>query len=105
MAVTAALNAYNGDIEWIVPNPNQQTSPLAVANGVLYQGYLVDYKLEALDVRNGRRLWEHTLPSDFRGGVAIANGALYTSNGEAHDWRGEDVPHKFSVFCLTIDGK
>ena len=105
LAVTAALNAYNGDVEWIIPNPNVQTSPLAVANGVLYQGFLISNKVEALDAKTGRRLWEHALPSDFRGGVSIANGALYTSNGEAHDWEGEKVPHKFSVFCFTIDGQ
>ncbi len=105
LATTAALNAYNGDIEWIAPNPNAQTSPLAVANGVLYQGFISKPKVEALDAKTGRRLWEHPLPSDFRGGVSIANGALFTSNGESHAWEGEKVDHKFSVFCFTIDGK
>jgi glucose dehydrogenase len=103
--VTAALNAFNGDIEWVVPNPNSQTAPIGVANYVLYQGYDVNGKLEALDTRTGRRLWEHPLPSAYRGGVAIANGALYTSNGEPQSWRGGESPYKYSVYCFTIDGK
>ena len=103
--VTAALNAYNGDIEWIVPNPSSQTAPIAVANGVLYQGFEPGAKVEALDALTGRRLWEYSLPSPYRGGVAIANGALYTTNGEASSWRGEPVPYKYSVFCFTVDGK
>lgn len=105
LAVTAALNAYNGDIEWIVPNPSGNSAPIAVANGVLYQGLGTSHKLEALDVQNGRRLWEYILPSDYRGGVAIANGALYTSNGESVSWRGQQEPYKHSVYCFTIDGK
>ena len=105
MYVTAALNAYNGDIEWIVPNPSSQTAPIAVANGVLYQGFEPGAKVEALDALTGRRLWEYSLPSPYRGGVAIANGAVYTTNGEASSWRGEPVPYKYSVFCFTVDGK
>lgn len=105
LAVTAALNAYNGEIEWIVPNPGMNTAPIAVANGVLYQGINTINKLEALDARNGRRLWEYTLPSEYRGGVAVANGALYTSNGEPEAWPGDPKPYKHSVYCFTIDGK
>ncbi len=105
LAVTAALNAYNGEIEWIVPNPQMSSAPIAIANGVLYQGLATVHKLEALNARNGRRLWEYTLPSEFRGGVAIANGALYTSNGEPQAWKGDQKPYKHSIFCFTIDGK
>ena len=90
MAVTAGLNAYSGDIEWIVPNPGMNSAPLAVANGVIYQG-LVDGKFEALDANNGRRLWEYQMPSAFRGGAAIANGAVYASNGEPSSWAGESL--------------
>ena len=107
MAVTAALNAYNGDIEWITPNPNQSQAPLAVANGLLYQGLVVGGKVEALDVNTGRRLWEYALPSDFRGGASVANGALYLSNGEANV-QNRLKPQKgydYSVYCFTIDGK
>jgi len=107
LAVTAALNAYNGDIEWITPNPFPGEAPLAVANGVLYQGYIVGHKVEALDAMTGRRIWEYTLPSDFRGGVSIANGALYTSNGDSAVERRLDDKRKYdySVYCFTIDGK
>lgn len=106
LAVTAALNAYNGDIEWIVPNPHLQSSPIAVANGVLYQGFDVSPgKVEALDAKTGRRLWEHSLPSGFYGGVAIANGAVYCGNGESASWKGEKRNHEYSIFCFTIDGR
>jgi len=103
--VTAALNAYNGDIEWITPNPAPQTAPICVANRVLYQGYDVGPKIEALDAMTGRRLWEYPLPSPFRGGPAVANGALYFSNGVTLDWKGDQTPQKYSLYCFTIDGK
>ena len=106
-AVTAALNAYNGDIEWMTPNPYLSESPLAVANGVIYQGFNVGKKMEALDAMTGRRIWEHALPSDFRGGASIANGALYFSNGESQGTieGAEKRPYTYSVYCFTIDGK
>lgn len=106
-AVTAALNAYNGDIEWMTPNPYLSESPLAVANGVIYQGFNVGKKMEALDAMTGRRIWEHALPSDFRGGASIANGALYMSNGESQGTieGAEKRPYPYSVYCFTIDGK
>ncbi|MBI4444236.1 MAG: PQQ-binding-like beta-propeller repeat protein, partial [Acidobacteria bacterium] len=104
LAVTAALHAYNGEIQWIVPNPGIQSSPIAVANGVLYQGIQNPAKIEALDAKSGRRLWEAPLPSPFRGGVSIANGAVYTSNGEPLSWVGEKAPYPYSVHCFTVDG-
>jgi len=103
MAVTAGLHAYSGDIEWIVPNSGQNAAPLAVANGVVYQG-LTNGKFEALDANSGRRLWEYQLPSAFRGGTAIANGAVYASNGEPTSWAGEDLPYHHSMYCFTLDG-
>ena len=105
MSVTAALHAYTGAIAWIVPNPvmNPQ-APIAVANGVLYQG-LADGRIEALDASNGRRLWEYKLPSMPRGGFAIANGAIYTSNGEPTSWKEGPLPYQHSMYCFTIDGK
>jgi polyvinyl alcohol dehydrogenase (cytochrome) len=105
MNVTAALQAFNGDIEWITPNPGPQTAPICVANRVLYQGYDVNTKIDALDAMTGRRLWEYPLPSPFRGGAAVANGALYFSNGVTLDWKGDKEPHKYSLYCFTVDGK
>ena len=102
---TAALNAYNGNIEWIVPNPGPQSAPIAVANGVLYQGYLEPAKIEALDAATGRKLWEFPLPSEFRGGFAVANGKLYASNGEPTSWKEGQLPYKHSLYCFTIDGQ
>jgi len=104
-ATTASLHAYTGDIQWLVPNPGQQSSPIGVANGVLYQGLLNPAKIEALDTSTGARLWEFDLPSQFRGGVAIANGAVYTSNGEPLSWNGERHPYEHAVYCFTVDGK
>lgn len=105
--VTAALNAYTGDIEWITPNPNLSQSPIAVANGLLYQGLVVGGKVEALDVNTGRRVWGYSLPSDYRGGAAIANGALYVSNGETDLQKRLNAGkgYNYSVYCFTIDGQ
>jgi outer membrane protein assembly factor BamB len=103
MAVTAGLNAYSGDIEWIVPNPAMNSSPLAAANGVLYQG-LVNGTFEALDASSGRRLWAFQMPSAFRGGAAIANGAVYAGNGEPSSWSGQGLPYRHSMYCFTVDG-
>lgn len=104
-ATTASLHAYTGDIQWIVPNPGLQSSPIGVANGVLYQGLLAPAKIEALDASSGERLWEFALPSQFRGGVSIANGAVYTSNGEPLGWSGEKMPYDHAVYCFTVDGR
>ncbi len=104
MAVTAGLNAYNGNIEWIVPNPAMNSAPISVANGVLYQG-LLDGTFEALDAETGRRLWEYKMPSAYRGGAAIANGAVFTSNGEPSAWSGERLPYQHSVYCFTVGGE
>lgn len=79
-SVTAGLNAYTGDIEWWVHNKATNQAPVAVANGLFFQG-LMDGRLEALDADTGEQLWEHTLLSGHRGGIAIANGAIYASNG------------------------
>ena len=103
-SLTAGLHAYTGDIQWSVLNSGSHSSPIAVANRVLYQGFLSG-KIEALDADNGRTLWEHTLPSAYRGGMAVANGALYSSNGEAGGSRKPPVPYKYSMYCFTVDGK
>ena len=105
LASTSALHAYNGEIQWRVPNLGRNSSPIAVANGVLYQGIQDPAKIEALDAKSGRRLWEFLLPSPFRGGASIANGAMYTSNGEQLRGlftRGSDPT--YSVYCFTVDG-
>lgn len=104
MAVSAALNAYNGNIEWVRPNADMNSAPIAIANEVLYQG-LVNGDFEALDAFTGRKLWEFKMPSAFRGGAAIANGAVYAGNGEPSSWDGESIPYRHSLYCFTLDGK
>ena len=113
-AVTAALNGYNGDVEWMNLNPSLQESPIAIANGVVYLGYIIKPKMQALDAITGKVLWEHDMPSDFRGGASIANGALYFSNGESEASAqvalkkmaaGQKMPYEYSVYCFTVDGK
>jgi len=101
---TAALNPYTGDVEWMVPNPAASSSPIALANEVLYEGFM-NGKIQALDAKNGKKLWDYTLPSPFRGGCAVANGAMYASNGEGGGWEAEPVSYKYSVYCFTLDGK
>jgi outer membrane protein assembly factor BamB len=99
-SVTAGLNAYTGDVEWWVHNPAINQAPVAVANGVFYQG-LMDGKISALDADSGDPLWEYELASGHRGGIAIANGALYTSNGGSFQTGQEE---KYSMSCFTVDG-
>ena len=106
MSISAGLNAYNGDIEWWSPNNALVWGPVAAANGVFYQG-LDDGSLEALDAEDGRTLWRYQLPTIYRGGTAIANGALYTSNGAPMTgWTPEEVrSHDYFVFAFTVDGE
>ena len=66
VSVTAALHPYTGDIIWWVPNAVDNHAPVAVANGVFYQG-LMDGTLQAFDADYGRLLWEHKLPTAHRG--------------------------------------
>ena len=95
-------------------NPALQESPIAVANGVVYLGFINKPKMQALDAMTGKVLWDHDMPSDFRGGASIANGALYFSNGESEAAAaaalkkmaaGGKMPYEYSVFCFTVDGK
>ena len=102
MSLTAALNAYNGDIEWMTQNETLTRAPLAVANGVLYQGLFAGKKFEALDAMTGRKLWEFDMPSFFKGGAAIANGAVYMGSGNVGV---PDPSMDFFMYGFTIDGK
>ncbi|MCK5351300.1 PQQ-binding-like beta-propeller repeat protein, partial [bacterium] len=104
MSVTAALDAYTGDIVWWVPNSSDNHAPVAVANGVFYQG-LMDGTLEALDARSGRVLWNYKLPTAHRGGIAIANGTLYAGSGEPTGATGETARGgRYYMYAFSIDG-
>ena len=104
-SVTAALHAYNGDIVWWVPNSAQNHAPVAVANGVFYQG-LMDGTVEALDAETGRVLWQYKLPTAHRGGMAIANGTLYVGSGEPSGATGEVVSvGNYYMYAFSIDGR
>ncbi len=102
MSVTAALHAYTGEIEWWLPNSATVRAPVAIANGVFYQG-LLDGSLEALDIRTGRQLWQYQLPSSHRGGFAISGGRLYTSNGEL-SLRGKATTDQHSIYAFSLGG-
>ena len=103
MSVTAALHAYTGDIMWWIANPAHVRGPVAVANGVFYQGF-DDGTLEAIDVNSGERLFTRKLPGLIRGGMAISNGTLYTSTGDTLGWRpGGDK--KYGVYAFSPDGQ
>jgi hypothetical protein len=62
--------------------------------------------MEALDTDEGRTLWRHRLPNPYRGGIAISDGALYTSNGmPMMGWTEEDVrSHNISSTALLLTG-
>ncbi len=102
MSVTAGLQAYTGEIEWWLPNSVPIRAPVAIANGVFYQG-LLDGGLEALDVETGRQLWQYQLPSPHRGGFAIANGRLYISNGEV-TLQSKSTTDQYSIYAFAVGG-
>ena len=119
ISVTAALDGYTGKIVWWTYNPEGIIQGgIAVANGILYQGFN-NGRMEALDADSGRVLWEHMLPSARRGGFAIANGALFCSNGipgALQEGGGPGINPReiierarrasaYSVYCFTVDGK
>jgi polyvinyl alcohol dehydrogenase (cytochrome) len=99
-SVTAALHAYTGEIVWWRHNDSPNGSPVCVANGVFYQS-LANGSLEAYDAETGKPLWSSSIPSASRGGIVIANGSLYTANGE----RGlpTEPKNRYSVFAYRID--
>ena len=104
MSVTAALDAYTGDIIWWNPNDVLNRAPVAVANGVFYQG-LMDGTVEALDAETGAQRWEFKLPTAHRGGISVANGALYVGNGENAITEEEASQKQYSLYSFTIDGQ
>jgi outer membrane protein assembly factor BamB len=72
-----------------------------VANGVFYQS-LANGNLEAYDAETGKLLWQSSIPSTSRGGIVIANGNLYTSNGEGG--LPTEPTHRYYVYAYSIDG-
>lgn len=100
--LTASLHAYTGDIQWMVPNTGSHSGPLSIANGIVFQGSSNPHKIEALSAKTGHRLWSYLLPSLYRGGITVANGAVYTTNGDGLGWKPGGGP--FSIHCLTLDG-
>jgi len=62
----------------------------------------MDGTLEALDAETGRELWKYKLPTCHRGGIAISNGALYTSNSEplGQSKAAAAIPHSIHAFTL-----
>ena len=119
ISVTAALDAYSGRIVWWTYNLEAISQGIvALANGLFYQGFN-NGLAQALDADTGQVLWEYTLPTARRGGFAIANGALYFSNGipgglqmgGGPSWNPKEMVQKartigtYSVYCFTVDGK
>ena len=119
ISVTAALDGYTGRIVWWTYNlEGICQGPLAVANGVLYQGFN-DGRMEGLDADTGKVLWQQMLPTARKGGFAVANGALYIGNGlpgsgiegGAPGYTPPDMTERarkaggYSMSCFTVDGK
>jgi glucose dehydrogenase len=106
MSVAAGLHAYTGDIQWWVANPALIEGPVAVAGEVFYQG-LQNGILEAIDAKTGEQLWKHDLPGPIRGGMSIANGALYTSTGTSVDWNVRDLrgDKMYKLYAFSPDGQ
>ena len=119
ISVTAALDAFTGRIVWWTYNlEGVIQGGIAVANHVVYQGFN-DGRVEALDADTGAVLWEHTLPTARYGGFAVANGAMYCSNGVAGaviegggpNWNPPEMIERhrnakaYSMYCFTVDGE
>ncbi len=102
ISATAALHAYTGDIMWWFPNSAQIMGPVAVANGVYYQG-LIDGTLDAIDAKSGEQLWRYQFPDMIRGGMSISNGYLFTSTGASVRWRTKNAikGKKYAVYAFT----
>ena len=101
-SVTAALHAYTGDIVWWIANKSTTLGPIAIANGVLYQGF-ADGMLEAVDAETGKQLWTSKVPTMYRGGFAVANGMVYASNGAPNTNRW-DRSQRYLLHAFSIDG-
>ena len=119
LSVTAALHAYTGAIVWWTYNLDGIIQgAISGANGLMFQGFN-DGRMQALDADFGKVLWEYTLPTSRRGGIAIANGNVYCSCGipgalQLGGAAGMNDPElvaimrraaNYSVFCFSIDGK
>jgi len=104
-SVTAALHAYTGDVMWWVVNSAPIGAPVAVANHVFYQG-LTDGVMEAIDAISGEQLWKHQFTDVLRGGMAIANGHLYTSIGAPSGWKLKNAIEgkKYAVYAFSPNG-
>ena len=98
-SAAVALDAYTGDVQWWAPNEAGANAPIALANGVFYQG-LLNGKVQALNADDGRLLWEYQMRGTHRGGTAVANGTVYTSSNAEDSSAGENA-----VYAFTVDGK
>lgn len=104
ISLAAALHAYTGDIMWMVANSATIVAPVSVANGVFYQG-LENGSLEAIDVETGEELWSQKLPKMIRGGVAVANGWIYSTTGTMQGWRRDDASpdERYAIYAFSPD--
>ena len=64
-----------------------------------------DGTVEALDAETGAQRWQFKLPTAHRGGISIANGALYVGNGENAITEEEAAQKEYSLYAFTIDGQ
>lgn len=89
-----AINLNTGEFEWTVTIGNTPDSqlpgapetgasgsagPLVTKGGLLFIGSTRDRKFRAYDQKNGKVVWEYTLP-----GIANANPSTYWSNGKQY---------------------
>ncbi len=84
-----ALRAATGKLLWEKTLGGGGTWDVAVADGRVYVGTLLDHEIQALDAATGTELWDYTAFGAF-GAVTAAHGVVYagTNEGELYAFDG-----------------
>ncbi len=70
-------------VKWKSPVPNDLgLSSLAVVNGVVYFGSLLDSSVHALNASTGAKLWSFATRGEVESSPAVANGVVYVGSDD-----------------------
>ena len=109
----AAIDAATGKEVWKVDTIDRKSpftitgAPRVVKGKVIIGNGGAEYGVRgfvsAFDAETGKQLWQSSMPSTSRGGIVIANGTLYTSNGEGG--LPTEPKSRYFVFAYSLDGR